>query len=377
MSAVAFCMPPCNLFGKGVLVQAMDQIKDAGFKSILIVTDEGIVKLGLSDKVKKMLEERDMKVEVYSKVQPNPTVSNVNDGLAIARKADSDAIVSLGGGSPHDCAKGIALLATNGGEILDYMGMNLSKKPQLPLIAINTTAGTASEMSQFAVITEETNHLKLAMADKNITPMLSVNDPELMYGMPASLTAATGMDAMTHAVEAYVSTLANPISDACSLQSMKLCAEYLERAVKNGNDEEAREKMAYAEFLAGMAFNTACLGYVHAMAHQIGSTYNIAHGVCNAVLLPHVQRFNAKVAADRLATVAEYLGASEHTAEGAVQFLQDMVARVGIPVHLKDLGVKREDFDMLATNAMHDASTFSNPIQPTHDEVKQIFEEAF
>ncbi|EEB05240.1 alcohol dehydrogenase Adh4 [Schizosaccharomyces japonicus yFS275] len=378
MSSVsAFYIPFFNLFGKGSLVEAANQIKNAGYKNILIVTDPGIIKIGLCKRVQDLLEERDLKVAVYSNVQPNPTVSNVDGGVKVVREQNSDAIVSIGGGSAHDCAKGVALLATNGGKIQDYEGLDKSKKPQLPLIAINTTAGTASEMTRFSIITEETRHIKMAIVDKNLTPLISVNDPETMYGLPAGLTAATGMDALTHAVESYVSTQANPITDACALKATELIAKFLERAVKNGKDEEAREMMAYAEFLAGMAFNNASLGYVHAMAHQLGGFYNIPHGVCNAVLLPHVQRFNSKVVSARLGDIAKHLGASEHTAEGAIQFIKDLVTRINIPTHLEQLGAKREDFDILATNAMKDACAVTNPIQPTHEEVKQIFEWAF
>ena len=186
-----------------------------------------------------------------------------------------DFVISLGGGSPHDCAKGIALCATNGGEIADYEGVDRSAKPQLPLVAINTTAGTASEMTRFCIITDETRHIKMAIVDRNVTPILSVNDPELMLAKPKGLTAATGMDALTHAVEAYVSTAATPITDACALKAVELIARHLRTAVAHGDDLNAREQMAYAQFLAGMAFNNASLGYVHAMAHQLGGFYDL------------------------------------------------------------------------------------------------------
>lgn len=189
--------------------------------------------------------------------------------------------------------KALQFVAANGGKIADYEGLDRSAKPQLPLISINTTAGTASEMTRFCIITDEARHIKMAIVDKHVTPILSVNDAALMAGMPPKLTAATGMDALTHAVEAYVSTAATPITDAQALMAAELIGRYLRRAVANGKDEEAREQMAYAQFLAGMAFNNASLGYVHAMAHQLGGFYDLPHGVCNAVLLPHVQAFNA------------------------------------------------------------------------------------
>ena len=195
------------------------------------------------------------------------------------------------------------------GQIRDYEGVDQSTKPQLPLIAINTTAGTASEMTRFCIITDESRHVKMAIVDRNVTPLLSVNDPALMVAMPKGLTAATGMDALTHAIEAYVSTAANPITDACALKAITLISNNLRLAVRDGSDMAARENMAYAQFLAGMAFNNASLGYVHAMAHQLGGFYDLPHGVCNAVLLPHVQSFNALVCADRLTDVALAMGA--------------------------------------------------------------------
>jgi len=191
----------------------------------------------------------------------------VREGLEILQRDACDCVISLGGGSPHDCAKGIALLATNGGDIKDYEGVDRSAKPQLPLISINTTAGTASEMTRFCIITDEARHIKMAIVDKNVTPLMSVNDPHLMAGMPKGLTAATGMDALTHAIEAYVSSAANPITDACALKAVTMIADSLRTAVNDGANMPARENMAYAQFLAGMAFNNASLGYVHAMLY--------------------------------------------------------------------------------------------------------------
>ena len=290
--------------------------------------------------------------------------------------------MSLGGGSPHDCAKGIALVATNGGEIKDYEGVDVSGKPQLPLVAINTTAGTASEITRFCIITDEKRHVKMAIVDKNTTPIMSVNDSALMKGMPASLTAATGMDALTHAVEAYVSTIATPVTDCCALKAIKLIASYLRRAVDNGEDMEARDQMAYAQLLAGMAFNNASLGYVHAMAHQLGGFYDLPHGVCNAVLLPHVQQYNAQVSPGRLADVARAMGKdvegmeAPQAAEKALEAIRELSASVGIPAGLRELNVKEEDLDLLAENALKDACGLTNPKQATHEEIVAIYRNA-
>ena len=274
-------------------------------------------------------------------------------------------------------------MASNGGDIRDYEGVDKSAKPQLPLVSINTTAGTASEITRFCIITDENTHIKMAIVDKHVTPVLSVNDPFLMKNMPASLTAATGMDALTHAVEAYVSTAANPITDACAIKAINLISDNLVNAVENGSNMEARNNMAYAQLLAGMAFNNASLGYVHAMAHQLGGFYDLPHGVCNAVLLPHVQRFNSRVAAVRLTEVAAALGeevqglSPEQGADRCIAAIERLARQVGIPAGLRDLKVKEEDFAELASNAMKDACGLTNPVQPTHEEVVGIFKAAF
>lgn len=242
MSTSAFFIPSLNLMGAGCLQQAVDAMRGHGFRRALIVTDQGLVKAGLAAKVADMLGKADIEPVIFDGVHPNPSCANVNAGLALLKEKQCDVVVSLGGGSPHDCAKGIALVAVNGGKIQDYEGVDKSAKPQLPLVAINTTAGTASEMTRFCIITDESRHIKMAIVDKHTTPILSVNDPETMAGMPASLTAATGMDALTHAVEAYVSTIATPITDACALKAVELIAGFLRRAVKDGKDMEAREQ---------------------------------------------------------------------------------------------------------------------------------------
>ncbi|QEL55039.1 L-threonine dehydrogenase [Chromobacterium paludis] len=376
MSTSAFFIPSLNLMGAGCLQQAIDTMRGHGFRRALIVTDQGLVKTGLAAKVADMLGQADIEPVIFDGVHPNPSCANVNAGLALLKEKQCDVVVSLGGGSPHDCAKGIALVAVNGGKIQDYEGVDKSAKPQLPLVAINTTAGTASEMTRFCIITDESRHIKMAIVDKHTTPILSVNDPETMAGMPASLTAATGMDALTHAVEAYVSTIATPITDACALKAVELIAGFLRRAVKNGQDMEAREQMAYAQFLAGMAFNNASLGYVHAMAHQLGGFYDLPHGVCNAVLLPHVQAFNAAVAGERLGDVAIALGEPVRSAEAAIAAIKRLSADVGIPAGLAQLGVKEADIPTLADNALKDACGLTNPRKASHEEVCAIFRAA-
>ncbi|MCL5968196.1 MAG: L-threonine dehydrogenase [Betaproteobacteria bacterium] len=377
-----FFMPAVNLMGSGSLGEAMQAVKGLGYRKALIVTDAMLNKLGLADKVAKLLNELQIATVVFDGAQPNPTKGNVRAGLALLRANQCDCVVSLGGGSSHDCAKGIALCATNGGEISDYVGVDRSVKPQLPLVAINTTAGTASEMTRFCVITDEETHIKMAIADRNVTPILSVNDPDLMLAKPKALTAATGMDALTHAVEAYVSTAATPITDACALKAVELIARHLRTAVAKGDDLHAREQMAYAQFLAGMAFNNASLGYVHAMSHQLGGFYDLPHGVCNALLLPHVEAFNVKTSAARLRDVAQAMGENvqgldaQAGAQACLAAIRKLSSDIGIPKSLGELGVKRADIPTLAANAMKDVCGFTNPRSATQTEIEAIFEGA-
>ncbi|ALO42924.1 L-threonine dehydrogenase [Pseudoalteromonas phenolica] len=378
----AFYIPTINLMGAGCLKDAADSIQAQGFKKGLIVTDQVLNKIGVVAQVQALLTERDVQTAVFDGTQPNPTIGNVEQGLSILSDNQCDFVISLGGGSPHDCAKGIALVAANGGKIADYEGVDQSAKPMLPLIAINTTAGTASEMTRFCIITDEARHIKMAIVDKHTTPLISVNDPELMLAKPASLTAATGMDALTHAIEAYVSIAATPITDAVAIKAIELIQANLREAVQNGESIEAREQMAYAQFMAGMAFNNASLGYVHAMAHQLGGFYDLPHGVCNAILLPHVQRFNAKACPERLKDVAKAMGVdvsaltAEKGAEAAIDAIVKLAADVGIPSGIEQLGAKADDIPTLTENALKDACGFTNPIQATADEISEIFRAA-
>ncbi|NLU18497.1 L-threonine dehydrogenase [Serratia liquefaciens] len=382
MAASTFFIPSVNMIGSGCLDQAAKTLKQQGLRQALIVTDKVLNNIGVVAQVQQLLAAQQIESCVYDGTHPNPTTLNVKQGLALLQEHQCDCVISLGGGSPHDCAKGIALLATNGGDIKDYEGVDRSTKPQLPMIAINTTAGTASEMTRFCIITDEARHIKMAIVDKHVTPILSVNDPHLMAGMPKGLTAATGMDALTHAIEAYVSSAANPITDACALKAVTMIAESLRDAVADGHDMQARENMAYAQFLAGMAFNNASLGYVHAMAHQLGGFYDLPHGVCNAVLLPHVQEFNASVCASRLKDIAAAMGLDvshlndQQGAAACIAAIRLLAQDVGIPAGLRDLQVKEQDLDTLATNALKDACGFTNPIQATHAQIVAIFRAA-
>ena len=377
-----YYMPTVNLMGKGALAEVGKQAKNLGGTKALVVSDKPLVKLGITEKVISFLKDSGIDCVIYDEVKPNPTVKNVEDGLKIYKKEKCDLIVAVGGGSSIDCAKGIGIVATNGGSIKDYEGVDKSKRPMPPFIAVNTTAGTASEMTRFTIITDTDRNVKMAIVDWHVTPTVSINDPELMVSMPQSLTASTGMDALTHAVEAYVSPIATPLTDSAALEAIGLISRYLRKAVANGEDMEAREKMMYAEFLAGMAFNNAGLGHVHSMAHQLGGFYDLPHGVCNAILLPHVEKFNLIACPEKFAKIAATMGENVQglsiidAADKAIEAIKRLSKDVGIPSGLKELGVKEEDLPILAENALKDACGFTNPRKATKEEIIKIYKEA-
>ncbi len=377
-----FFMPTLSLMGEGCLQNLKQEIPNLGFKKALIVTDANLVSGGLVDHITEVLNDINVNYTIFDGVKPNPTTTNVEDGIKVFNENECDFVISFGGGSSHDCAKAICLVLANGGVIADYEGVDVSKNPQKPLIAINTTAGTASEMTVFTIITDIERHIKMAIVDKNILPIIAVNDPLVMHAMPKGLTAATGMDALTHAIEAYVSTAATPVTDACAQKAIELIVKSLKTAVEKPTDNEARSNMAYAEYLAGMAFSNASLGYVHAMAHQLGGMYDLPHGVCNAILLPHVQEFNKSVCADKLAEIARYMGIDTNdmndveASDAAIAYIKQISKEIGIPQGLVELDVEEKDLDVLATNALKDACGLTNPIQPTHEQVVAIFKNA-
>ena len=375
-----FYMPQMSLMGPDAIKELGAELNARNFNKALIVTDKVLVDIKLVDNLTRELDTHQIDFVIFDDVKPNPTEKNIEDGLALLQEQGCDFVISFGGGSPHDCAKGIALVATNGGQIRDYSkGVHLSTKPQLPLVTVNTTAGTAAEMTVFAIVTNEEGETKYPVVDKNLLPIIAVNDTELMVAMPKSLTAATGMDALTHAVEAYVSSIASPITDAAATKAIELIAENLEAAVIDGEDREARDAMQYAEYLAGMAFSNASLGYVHAMAHQLGGVYDLVHGLSNAILLPVVSRFNAVTKADRFADVAKAMGvdttgmSNSEAAEAGIIAIEKLSAAVGTAQKLADLGVKEERLEFMAINALNDPCSLTNPRKTTTEEIIEIF----
>lgn len=378
-----YFLPTRNVFGEGSVQEAGTLAKTLNVKKILIVTDAFLAKSGMADNVAKIYQKAGIDVHIFGGAEPNPTDKNVAASIECYREHGCNGIVSLGGGSSHDCAKGIGLVAANGGNIRDYEGVDKSSNDMIPLMAINTTAGTASEITRFCIITDTERKVKMAIVDWRVTPQISINDPELMVGMPPSLTAATGMDALTHAIEAYVSTMANPLTDAAALQAIKMITQYLPKAVANGEYMKARDNMAYAQYLAGIAFNNASLGYVHAMAHQLGGFYNLPHGVCNAILLPYVESFNLIGNLNRFRDIAEAMGekvaglSTDEAAVRAIAAIRRLSKQVGIPADLKSLGVKPEDFAIMAENAKKDVCQLTNPRKATKEQVIELYRQAY
>lgn len=384
----SFFIPNVTLVGAGCSREIPGRLKNIGGKKPLIVTDQGIVKAGILKQITDILDAAGMPYSIFDQTVPNPTDNNVDAAFAVYTAEGCDSIVTLGGGSSHDCGKGVGFLAGNGGKIHDYEGVDKSSKPFPPYVAVNTTAGTASEMTRFCIITDTSRKVKMAIVDWRCTPSVAIDDPNLMMGMPPALTAATGMDALTHAVEAYVSTAATPMTDACAEKAMEFINRYLRRAVANGQDKEAREGMCYAQYLAGMAFNNASLGHVHAMAHQLGGFYDLPHGECNAILLPHVCAYNRISNRRRFGRIAQLLGehpqglSADAASHLAITAINTLSRDVGIPEGLVALGkkygknVREEDIPVMTANAQKDACGLTNPRTMTDAAVAAIYKAA-
>lgn len=380
-----FYVPAVNLIGRGVVNEIGGHIKELGYKKALLVTDHFIASSDILTKVVAPLDAEGIDYVVFKDVEPNPTCKNVYDGLAVLKENDCDFIISVGGGSPQDAASCISVMATNDVTPQELEGLHKSANKGLPVVAINTTAGTSAEITINYVITDEARKVKMVMVDKNSLALMSVNDPELMLSKPADLTAATGMDALTHAIEALVTPGAYDVTKKLSIGAIELIKEYLPRAVANGQDIEAREAMVNAIFLGGMAFNNAGLGYVHSMAHQLGAVYKLPHGVCCAMILPIVEKENAKRVPAAFRNVAKALGlhvedkSDQECADYAIAEIEKLSETVGIPKKLTELDIKEEEFDFeyLSKNALIDACAPGNPFMPTLEETIAFYKELF
>ncbi|MHB9648759.1 iron-containing alcohol dehydrogenase [Weissella paramesenteroides] len=380
-----FLMPSVNFFGPGVISKIGDRAKMLGMKKPVIVTDKFLegLKGGAVEQTLDSLKAAGVDYVVYNNVEPNPKIRNIKEVKKLYEESGADSIITVGGGSAHDTGKGAGIILTNGDDITKLAGIETLDKALPPLIAVNTTAGTGSELTRHAVITNEETHLKFVVVSWRNIPLVSFNDPTLMLDVPKGLTAATGMDAFVQAVEPYVSVDHNPITDSQCVEAIKLIETSLREAVANGNNLDARTKMVEAEMLAGMAFNNANLGYVHAMAHQLGGQYDAPHGVCCALLLPYVEEYNIIACPDRFVQLAEIMGenteglSTRDAAELAIKAMKQLSEDVGIPHSIKEIGAKPEDFELMAENALKDGNAFSNPRKGTKEDIIKIFQAAY
>lgn len=369
-----------SLFGRGAIQLLGPELRRMEVGRALVVTDRFLYESGAAARVGEVLSQAGVEYAVFYQVQPNPTVQVVEDCAAAVRSLSAQLLVALGGGSAIDTAKAAAILAANGGRLEDYEGENKSWAPGVPIAAVNTTAGTGSECTDFYIVTDPVRRTKLAMVDVNCMVSIAVNDIDFMMSMPPGLTAATGMDALTHAIEAVLSRGASPLTDKDALWAVEQIVRYLPRAVADGGDEKARSMMAYAEYAAGMAFSNAGLGMVHAMAHALGGRYNLPHGVCNAVLLPYVLAFHTRcpVCRERLERVAQAMGLEERTPLGVIAALRALSGQIGIPPSLSRLeGVDPAHFPELAGQALRDTCMASDQLEPTQEEAAAVYLAAY
>lgn len=375
---------PNNLvFGVGAVEKVGEKAKELGKSKALVITDKGIVGAGLLERVLTPLEQAGLKAHIFDQIEPNPRDHTVSKAFEFGKKKEVDLIIGLGGGSPVDAAKAVGVLMTNPGTLQDYLRGTAVKNPLPTLIAIPTTAGTGSEVTQFSVVTDTERSFKAGIANPYLIPKVAIVDPSLMESMPPSLTAATGMDALTHAIEAFVSVNAQPFSDAMALHAIRLIGMYLRPAVANGSNQEARSQMAVASTLAGMAFSNAGVGLVHAMSHPLGGRFDVPHGVANAILLPLVMRFNLIARLEKFGQVAQALGerveglsvseAGKRSVEAVVQLSAD----IGIPGRLSQVRVKAEGIPQVAIDATNMKRAIGwNPRLVKQEEIEKLYREA-
>lgn len=375
-------LPKISLHGAGAIGDMVKLVAGKQWGKALIVTDGQLVKLGLLDSLFTALKAHEMPYQLFDGVFPNPTEALVQEGFAAYQQSGCDYLIAFGGGSPIDTAKAIKILTANPGPSTAYSGVGKVKHAGVPLVAINTTAGTAAEMTSNAVIIDSERQVKEVIIDANLIPDIAVDDASVMLAIPAAVTAATGMDALTHAVEAYVSVGAHPLTDANALEAIRLINLWLPTAVAEGDNLEAREQMAYGQYLAGMAFNSAGLGLVHALAHQPGATHNLPHGVCNAILLPIIENFNRPHAVARFARIAQAMGvdtremSEEAASQQAIAAIRALSAKVGIPSGFSALGVRETDIEGWLDKALADPCAPCNPRSASRDEVRELYLEA-
>jgi alcohol dehydrogenase len=367
--------PQRLVFGRGALDSVGSLAAGLG-RSALVVTDRGLLATGLVERVVDSLRRAGLAVHVFADVAPNPTTDQVEAGLAAGAERAIDVVVAVGGGSVHDCAKAIALVATNGGEVADYVGVDRSVHPGIPVLAVNTTAGSGADVSRYAVITDPHRRTKMIIADRHCTPAIALNDPLTTLSLPRDQTVATGLDALTHAIEAVVSTAASPLTDLLALEAISLIAEALPRVVRDGSDAEGREAMLRAATFAGLAINGALVGAVHALAHALGALTDLPHGVCNGLLLPAVVEFNLPAASAGYERVARAFGTGV-TAARLAATLRAFTRGLGLPSGLGAAGVAPSLVPQLVDRALADLCLTTNPRPVSREDAAAIYERAW
>lgn len=376
-----FILNEVSYFGPGARKELPGVIARLGFKKAMIVTDKGLIQYGVAKMVSDVLDEAAIPYEIYSEVKPNPTVTNVQMGVEAFKQSGADCLVAIGGGSAMDTAKGIGIIINNPefADVVSLEGVAPTKRKSVPIIALPTTAGTAAETTINYVIIDEEKQKKMVCVDPNDIPCCSIVDAELMYSLPKGTTAATGLDALTHAIEGYITKGAWEMSDMFEIEAIRMINKYLRTAVFEPTNPVGRNGMAVAQYIAGMAFSNVGLGVVHGMAHPMGSLFDIPHGVANAMLLPTIMEFNAPVCLDKYVEIAKAMGAyregmsKEEAADAACKAVRDLAIEVGIPQHLTEIGIKEEDIPALAEQAITDVCTPGNPREVTKEDIISLY----
>ena len=384
--SVRFMLNETSYFGRGAREELVGEIQKRKFEKVFLVTDKPLVEAGVTAKVEELLKNANIPYELYDEIKPNPTIENVTDGVAACKKSKADVIVAVGGGSSMDTAKGISIVMTNPdrADIKSLNGLSNTVNKGMPLIALPTTAGTASEVTINYVITDPEAEIKMVCVDPNDIPIVAIVDSELMESMPKGLAAATGMDALTHAIEGYITKAHNEMSDMFHLKAIKLIFKYLTAAV-NEKEPTAVEMMGLAQYIAGMGFSNVGLGIVHSMAHQLGAVYDTPHGIANAMLLPTVMRFNGEdsATAQRFREILCEIGRpdaahlnDQDVINTFVWMISELGKSVGITTTIKDYGAKEEDFEMLAKKAMEDPCKPGNPREVSVEDFIELYRRA-
>lgn len=379
-----FILNETSYHGHGAVNEIVTEVKSRGFKKALIVTDKDLVKFKVVKKITDLLDKNKLAYEIFDEVKANPSVDIVKNGVKAFKKAKADYMIAVGGGSPQDTAKGIGIIINNPefADVVSLEGVAPTKNKSVPVIAVATTAGTAAETTINYVITDESKRRKFVCVDPHDIPVVAVVDPDMMASMPKGLTAATGMDALTHAIEGYTTLAAWELADTLNLKAIELIAKNLRKAVDN--DPDGREGMALGQYVTGMAFSNVGLGVVHGMAHPLSAFYDTPHGIANAVLLPYVMEFNAPYTGTKFREIARAMGVKKvdemkqaEYREAAIKAVKKLSKDVGIPKTLKEIGVKKEDLEALADAAMADVCTGGNPRPCSRELVLEVYKKAY